>query len=282
VKFRHGPRHCNRGRKRYLPLSASSAWEGSASSTIRESGDLPKQYLSLRGARHTRFPSTSLMSALPHVDCGNFSYLFVEEKGENCFLGNLRGVIMFKKLIWVLVCGLALGIPLACGDDDDTGTDTGTQNQAEGEGEEEGAVEGTVEGEEEGEEEGEDEGEDTGTDTGTSEEELEIAGDYLGDYEDTYEITETAWTSATFGVFNISAYSNEDDYLIAQNDESNEYSPNLWSRFDWTFNSGELFYCQIAYDAATEADALAATDANKTDLSTGCSSFAWSKLTPTE
>jgi hypothetical protein len=107
---------------------------------------------------------------------------------------------------------------------------------------------------------------------------LEIIGSYVDDYGFDHEITQTEWE--TMGsVFHITQFSNADDYAVAQNDAANAYNPNLWSRFDWTRDAnGDLFYCQISYDAATEAAALAATGADRGDLSAGCSGFAWSKL----
>ncbi len=108
---------------------------------------------------------------------------------------------------------------------------------------------------------------------------LEIIGSYTDNYTSDHEVSQTTWV--TMGsTFHISQYSNADDYLVAENDASNAYNPSQWSRFDWTTDgAGDLFYCQIVYDAADEDTALAASDADRGDLSSGCNSFAWSQLT---
>jgi hypothetical protein len=113
---------------------------------------------------------------------------------------------------------------------------------------------------------------------------LAIVGSYVDDYQSTHVITDTTWTlgfeGATPSVFHITMVSNPNQYLIAQNDAANQFSPSLWSRFDWTQSQGSLYYCQTTYDAATEEAALATPRANVDDLNKGCASFAWSKLTP--
>ena len=69
---------------------------------------------------------------------------------------------------------------------------------------------------------------------------------------------------------------------MGQNDAANTYNPGLYSRYDWTTDdSGQLWFCTTAYDAATEEDALNATAPDASDPATGgCSSFPWSSLTP--
>lgn len=115
--------------------------------------------------------------------------------------------------------------------------------------------------------------------TGVCVAELEIIGSYTDDWNYDHDITQTEWTMDT-SVFHISQYENDDDFLVAQNDAANQYNPDLWSRFDWTLDGTDLYYCQIAFDAATEAAALADTSADRADLATGCAGFEWSKLTP--
>jgi len=113
---------------------------------------------------------------------------------------------------------------------------------------------------------------------------LAIVGTYLDNWDSTHEITDSTWTmgmAGTSSVFHITIFSNADQYLIAQNDAANQYSPSLWSRFDWTQDQGILYYCQTAYDAASEQAALDTPRADVKDLAgKGCGGFAWSKLTP--
>ncbi len=115
---------------------------------------------------------------------------------------------------------------------------------------------------------------------------LTIFGSYQDSYDGHHEITQTVWTQSGYGAashFFFSQFSNADQYAIAQNGPDNAYSPDKWSRYDWTwYDDGEglaLWYCQTAYGADTEADALATEAADATDPSSGgCSGYSWSKL----
>jgi hypothetical protein len=93
-------------------------------------------------------------------------------------------------------------------------------------------------------------------------------------------ITNEEWTTDAY-VFWISSYDNASRVAIAQNDTANDYNPDLWSRFDWYDDGTSLWYCQTAYDAASEADAEATPAATTTDpATTGCGGFSWTNLTP--
>jgi hypothetical protein len=107
----------------------------------------------------------------------------------------------------------------------------------------------------------------------------EIHGTYLDDFGGTHVIGKDTWDDG-FSLFHYVRVRNGLDYLIAQNDAGNSFNPNLYSRFDWTVSSDELYYCQIAFAAATADDAEANTAADRGNLATGCNGFAWSKLTP--
>ena len=60
----------------------------------------------------------------------------------------------------------------------------------------------------------------------------------------------------------------------------------LYSKFEWRSandpdHPGVFYYCQVAYDAATYNDAMAAGPADDTDpMVSGCGNFAWSVLCP--
>ncbi len=80
--------------------------------------------------------------------------------------------------------------------------------------------------------------------------------------------------------FHIRQFDNERRYAIAQNDMSNEWAPELWSRFDWTVSGGDAWYCQTAWGAQTADDALATAAADDADpATTGCGGGPWSRLT---
>ncbi len=48
-----------------------------------------------------------------------------------------------------------------------------------------------------------------------------------------------------------------------------------WSRLDWTESDGEMFYCESSYGLESEAEAIAATPGDATDISAGCGGFNW-------
>jgi hypothetical protein len=105
--------------------------------------------------------------------------------------------------------------------------------------------------------------------------------DFMGSWEDNYgsliEVTEDEISDAWSNSYAISSYDNEVGWVTAQNNSSNSYNPDLWSKFDWFMAESELYYCQIAYDAADEETAMAQS-ADSSDLETGCNGFSWSIL----
>lgn len=109
---------------------------------------------------------------------------------------------------------------------------------------------------------------------------LEIVGSYTDSWGGSHTVTEETWASGSAS-WAIAAYDNEGDHLVAQNAATNTYFPGLWSRYDWLWSGAELYYCQSAYDAATQADAQAAS-ADRTDLGAGCGGFGWTLLTPAQ
>ena len=128
---------------------------------------------------------------------------------------------------------------------------------------------------------GDDSGEtgDTG-ETGETGDEMSLAlvGDYTDEYGDNHTITADQWENAAGG-FAITQWSNEEQWLVAQNAATNMYFPDMWSRFDWAWDGEQLYYCQAVYDGATVDDALAGS-ADAADLMAGCGGFAWTKLDP--
>ena len=100
---------------------------------------------------------------------------------------------------------------------------------------------------------------------------LEIRGEYGDSWGGEHTITQTAWA--------ISQFDNEQQFIIAQNGEDNEYNPSLWSRFDWAKVDGNLWYCQTAYAAESEEAALATEAADATNpAEEGCGGFSWTQL----
>ena len=117
----------------------------------------------------------------------------------------------------------------------------------------------------------------TGTETETGGDmSLAIIGTYMDEFMDTHMISETEWTNSA-GSFAIEQYDNDEMWLVAQNAETNMYSPGLWSRFDWAWDAETLYYCQSVFDGATIEAALAGS-ANADDLTMGCGGFAWTRM----
>lgn len=135
---------------------------------------------------------------------------------------------------------------------------------------------------------------DTDSDTDAdSDTDLEIIGTYTDDWGGTHVIDMKSWVQTyaaadtgskdSVSAFAISTYDNDNDYLVAQNDAANEYYAELWSRFDWVYKDGDLFYCQIAYDAKDAATAEAVDTADPTfPADGGCNKSPWTELTIVE
>ena len=124
-----------------------------------------------------------------------------------------------------------------------------------------------------------DTGEDTDTgdtDTGAPED-IAVLGDWVDNWGGGHTVSNDAWLSMGSS-YEIAQYDNALGHAIAQNGADNEWSPGLWSRFDWGWSDGELLYCQTAYGAATEAEALATPAADLSSPASGCGGFPWSIL----
>ena len=112
---------------------------------------------------------------------------------------------------------------------------------------------------------------------------IAIAGSYMDDFGGMHVVTNTRWESSGVGFtsgFRISRFDNAAGFAIAQNDATNEFSPSLWSRYEWVTVSGVLYMCQSPYDSATEEAAMSAPRPDRTTPATsGCGMFGWSTLT---
>lgn len=120
-------------------------------------------------------------------------------------------------------------------------------------------------------------------DSGDTEESVEthkLIGKYNDNYGGSHIISNTVWFDG-YSLYHITQFDNDKDFIIAQNDKKNGYNPEKWSRFDYVIDGEKIHICQIAYDKATEADALAADDADRTDLEKGCNGSPWTELVET-
>lgn len=120
----------------------------------------------------------------------------------------------------------------------------------------------------------------SGADSSASVEAPGIEGIYNDDGYFVDRITADTWY-VDVSIFHIKVVNNVDMFLIAQNDASNAYYYSKWSRFDWAWDGNNVLnYCQTAYDAPTEQQALDTARANASDFNNGCDGFSWSTLTP--
>jgi hypothetical protein len=113
--------------------------------------------------------------------------------------------------------------------------------------------------------------------------EPDIVGSYMDEYMTSHVITALSWTQTYDGsepsVFHFLSVNNENDFIIAENDAMNEYSPSLFSRFDWVTIDGQLWFCQTTYNAETAEGAEATPAADASDVSvSGCGASPWSSL----
>lgn len=111
----------------------------------------------------------------------------------------------------------------------------------------------------------------------------DLAGVWLDEWATAHEIDEQSWAQrAPFfsGDWEISRYSNLQRTIVARNAATNAFFPGDWSRFDWTEQGGDVYYCQTAYAAASEWEARSTPPADAGDLASGCAGFSWTLLTP--
>jgi hypothetical protein len=104
-----------------------------------------------------------------------------------------------------------------------------------------------------------------------------VVGVYQDDFGSSHRVSDEVWVSGD-SRFDVVDFSNRERFIVAENDDDNEYNPGLFSRFEWTYDGDDLFYCQSVYDAESEADARSADRADADDLANGCIGFGWSQL----
>lgn len=117
----------------------------------------------------------------------------------------------------------------------------------------------------------------------------EISAIYVDNFAGWHSVGGEAWLSFGSGdqlVFSVCSVDNDNNFLIAQNASGNDFNPGKFSRFEWFGESGQLFYCQQVFDAATAAEAAdftanpAANPSNANDEGCGANGqFPWSQLT---
>ncbi|MFO7736386.1 MAG: hypothetical protein R6W70_09275 [bacterium] len=105
-------------------------------------------------------------------------------------------------------------------------------------------------------------------------ENLEITGRWTDSYGGMHHISKERWHQG-WGVFTIEEYNNSDRYVIAVAEEA---LGGAYNRFDWTEEEGQLFFCNIEYEAQSIEEALENENSDPNDLESGCNDFSWSAL----
>jgi hypothetical protein len=110
---------------------------------------------------------------------------------------------------------------------------------------------------------------------------IDIAGTYTDNWGGTHTITTQAWDMGVLS-YALSVVDNGQGFAVARNPAEDEFNPCLWSRFVWTQDGDDLYFCQTPYSAPSECAALEQDLPDADDLGAGCDSFSWSILTPSE
>ncbi len=105
----------------------------------------------------------------------------------------------------------------------------------------------------------------------------EFGGEYVDNMFKPHIISATSWKWPYNG-FSILSVDTSEDYLIALNDADNEENGELYSRFDWTMNSGDLYFCHTVKDADSSDDSDLNNAPDDTNLVNGCNSDPWRQL----
>lgn len=113
--------------------------------------------------------------------------------------------------------------------------------------------------------------------------ELNINGEYTDPYNTSHSIDSENWVLSfddDSSTYQIIEFNNEGRYLIALNGDDS-FNPGQYSRFEWTFENGNLYYCQGVFDAETEEEAKSYQDsdpAEPTEAGCGTYDFPWTEL----
>lgn len=115
---------------------------------------------------------------------------------------------------------------------------------------------------------------------------FELAGEWTTAF-GSETITATSWKSYdTGGALSfeqkVTRFDNAANVAIVQNLPDAEFGPNTYGKVLWLEPTGtQVSYCTVAYghESVDSAANAPETDANETDLATGCAGFPWTTLT---
>ncbi len=107
-----------------------------------------------------------------------------------------------------------------------------------------------------------------------------VVGTFVDDYDISYEISESVWAQGTTR-YNVQAWHNGDQFLIAQVDPSHATDGGKWVRIDWMpLRSGDFTwaFCYTVYDATNAAEAASRAPADRSNPRTGCGGYPFSRM----
>ena len=108
-----------------------------------------------------------------------------------------------------------------------------------------------------------------------------LQGAFVDDYGIRYAIGPDLWAQGETARYHIVRWNAAERYAVARNDTANTSDGGRWTRIDWVALDGGEYawaYCYAVYDAATEADALAALPSGRDTPRTGCNGHPFSRM----
>lgn len=115
-----------------------------------------------------------------------------------------------------------------------------------------------------------------------------LLGLFKDDYGSRYTINDSMIIQRPGNTYHLVLADTVSKFIIARNDASNPTEPGLYTRIDYMFFEGMApwtwGYCLTVYNAKSDAEAIAATAADRTNPRKGCNGFPFTRMcisTPT-
>lgn len=109
-----------------------------------------------------------------------------------------------------------------------------------------------------------------------------LHGRHVDDYRNSYLITHDEWVHVGYATYHIELWNEEEQYLVARNDEHNPTDGGRWTRIDWMELEGIPYYewafCLTAYNAASAEEAVQTDSADRENPRSGCNGFPFSRM----